>query len=297
MFGLESFTDLAKPSRIDKIFDQAEYAKWKMFRASENSRYVGLALPHVLGRVPYGSKTRPIEEFNFEEDVSGKEHNKYLWTNAAYALGARMTDAFFNYGWCAAIRGVEGGGKVTSLPTHAFPTDEGEIALKCPTEIAIGQRREKEIADSGFIPLIHCKDTDYAAFFSVQSVNKPKEYIDPAANASARLSSQLQYMMAVSRFAHYFKVMMVDKIGSFTSRDEIQKYMHTWLMHYVTPDDGATFAVKAEKPLREAQVEVVEVPGRPGVYKAVAHLKPHFQLDELTVALSLVAELPKAARS
>jgi len=295
LFGWDSFTELAESRDLAKIFDTLEYAKWKSFRNSDDSRYVGLTLPHVLGRLPYGAANIPVEAFSFEEDVSGKEHDKYLWMNAAYVLGVRLTNAFALYGWCAAIRGVEGGGLVEGLPTHTFSTDEGEVALKCPTELAITDRREKELADLGFVPLVHCKGTDYAAFFSTQSVNKPKQFNTDAANANARLSSQLQYIMAVSRFAHYLKSMMRDKIGSFASRKDIEMFLNRWINDYVTEDDTASQTVKAQYPLREARVDVVEVPGKPGVYRAVAFLRPHFQLDELTISLRLVAELPKSA--
>ncbi len=296
LFGFESFTDLSGPRDLAKIFDTVEYAKWKSFRASEDSRYVGLAMPHVLGRLPYGPDTAPVESFNFQEDVSGKDHNKYLWSNAAYSLGARITDAFAKYGWCAAIRGVEGGGLVEGLPTHTFATDDGEVALKCPTEIAITDRREKELADLGFIPLVHCKGTDYAAFFSTQSSQKAKEYNTDAANANARLSSQLQYIFAVSRIAHYLKTMMRDKIGSFASKTSVENYLNNWVAQYVLLDDTASQERKAQFPLREARVEVAEIPGKPGAYKAAAFLRPHYQLDELSVSLRLVAELPQSAR-
>jgi len=247
-------------------------------------------------RVPYGKDTKPIDEFAYEEKVDGSNHSKYLWGNAAYALGARLTNAFARYGWCAAIRGVEGGGLVEGLPTHTFQTDEGDVALKCPTEIAITDRREKELSDQGFIPLVHCKGRDYAAFFGVQSAQKPKKFDKPEANANARLSSQLPYMLAVSRFAHYLKVIMRDKIGSFMSRGDTETFLNKWIMQYVTEDDTASQNVKAQFPLRNAKVEVVEVPGKPGVYRAIAFLRPHFQLDELTVSLRLVTELPKAAK-
>ncbi|RMG05055.1 MAG: type VI secretion system contractile sheath large subunit, partial [Acidobacteria bacterium] len=221
---------------------------------------------------------------------------KYLWGNAAYALATRLTEAFSLYGWCVAIRGVEGGGLVQGLPTHTFETDEGEVAMKCPTEIAITDRREKELADSGFVPLVHCKNTDYAAFFSVQSCNKPKKYDTDAANANARLSAQLQYIFAVSRFAHYLKAMMRDKIGSFMSRKECEIFLNRWINNYVLENDVAPQEQKARYPLREARVDVMEIPGKPGAYRAVAYLRPHFQLDELSVSLRLVAELPPPAK-
>ena len=296
LFNLDSFTDLGVPRDLAKSFDTVEYAKWKSFRESEDSRYVGLCLPHVLMRLPYGPETVPVENFNFKEDVDGKQHTKYLWGNAAYALGTRLTDAFATYGWCAAIRGVEGGGLVEGLPTHTFMTDEGEVALKCPTEIAITDRREKELSDLGFIPLVHCKGTDYAAFFGTQSSQKARKYDTDIANANARLSTQLQYILCISRFAHYLKSMMRDKVGSFMSRVECERFLNRWISNYVTPDDTASPAVKAQFPLREARIDVSEVAGKPGVYKAAAFLRPHFQLDELSVSLRLVAELPQSAR-
>jgi type VI secretion system protein ImpC len=258
---------------------------------------VGLTLPRVLSRLPYGKETNQVEGFDFEEDVDGSDHSKYLWSNAAYSLGARLTDAFAKYGWCAAIRGVEGGGLVEDLPTHNFMTDEGDVALKCPTEVQITDRREKELADQGLVPLVHCKGTDYAAFFSVQSVNRPKLFDKDAANANARLSAQLPYIFAMSRFAHYLKAMMRDKIGSFTSRDECQKFLNRWIAKYVLADDSASQAAKARLPLREASIQVSDIPGKPGAYRAVAFLKPHFQLDELTISLRLVADLPESARA
>jgi len=296
LLNLESFTQLDAPRDLAKIFDSTEYAKWKSFRASEDSRYVALCLPRTLGRLPYGRETKPIEEFAYEEHVDGTEHSKYLWMNAAYSLGARMTNSFAVYGMCVAMRGVEGGGLIEGLPTHNFYTDEGDIALKCPTEIPITDRREKELADLGFAPLVHCKGTDYAAFFSVQSAQKPKTYDTDSANANARLSAQLPYIMAVSRFAHYLKAMMRDKIGSFMSREDAEVFLNRWITKYVTPDDTASPATKAERPLREARIDVSEVAGKPGVYRAVAFLRPHFQLDELTVSLRLVAELPAPAK-
>jgi type VI secretion system protein ImpC len=191
---------------------------------------------------------------------------------------------------------VEGGGLVDSLPSHVFTTEHGDVALKCPTETIITDRREKELADLGFAPLVHCKGTDYAAFFSIQSCQKPKLYDQESANANARLSTQLPYMLAVCRFAHYLKAMMRDKIGSFMSRQDCEVFLNRWIMNYVTPDDTASPATKAQYPLREASIQVAEVPGKPGVYRAVAFLRPHFQLDELSVSLRLVAELPASAR-
>ena len=296
LLNLDSFTSLGQPRDLAQIYDSTEFAKWKSFRQSEDSRYVGLCVPHILMRLPYGKDAKPVDGFNYEEGVDGTDHSKYLWGNAAYALGTRLTHAFSEFGWCAAIRGVEGGGLVEGLPAHNFRTDEGDIALKCPTEIAITDRREKELADLGFVPLVHCKNTDYAAFFSVQSAQKPKLYDKEAANANARLSSQLPYILAVSRFAHYLKAMMRDKIGSFMSRAECERFLNQWIMNYVSSDDTAGAEMKARRPLKDARVEVTEVAGKPGAYRAVAFLRPHFQLDEIAVSLRLVAELPQSAR-
>jgi type VI secretion system protein ImpC len=296
LLNLSSYTQLGAPRDIGKIFDSTEYAKWKSFRQSDDSRYVALTLPHILMRLPYGKDTKQIEAFDYEEAVDGSDHSKYLWGNAAYGLAARLTNSFAKYGWCASIRGVEGGGLVEGLPAHTFRTDEGDIALKCPTEVAITDRREKELADQGLVPLVHCKGTDYAAFFSVQTANKPKLYDKDAANANARLSAQLPYILAMSRFAHYLKAMMRDKIGSFMSRQECEKFLTQWILNYVIADDNASAAAKASHPLREAAIQVSEIPGKPGAYRAVAYLKPHFQLDELSVSLRLVADLPASAR-
>jgi len=296
LFNWDSFTELAGPRDLAKIFDNDAYIRWKSFRESDDSRYVGLVLPHVLARLPYGKETAPVEAFDFEENVDGRDHSKYLWANAAYALAARITDAFARYEWCAAIRGVEGGGLVEGLPTHTFTTDDGDIAVKCPTEIAITDRRENEFSKLGFIPLCYYKGTDRAAFLAAQSCQKPTVYLSDDANANARLSSQLQYIFAVSRFAHYLKAMMRDKIGSFMSRSDCERFLNQWITNYVTPDDNASASVKASHPLRDASIEVSEVAGKPGVYRAVAFLKPHFQLDELTVSLRLAAELPQSAR-
>ena len=294
LFNLDSYTELGAPRDLAKIFDTTEYAKWKSFRNSDDSRYIGLTVPHILMRDPYGKNTRPVDEFDYEEAVDGTDHTKYLWGNAAWALGSRITESFAMYNWCATIRGVEGGGKVEGLTVHNFTTDEGDIAMKCPTEAAITDRREKELADLGFIPLVHCKNTDYAAFFSVQSCQKPKKYDTDAATANARLSTNLSYVLAVSRFGHYLKAMMRDKIGSFMSRNECEAFLNRWILEYVV-DSNAPPESKARHPLSEARVDVVDVPGKPGAYRAVAFLKPHFQLDELTVSMRLVADLPAAA--
>ncbi len=295
LFDLSSFTDLDAPRDLSKIFESSELARWRSFRESDDSRYVSLALPHILLRDPYGPDTKPVEGLNFVEDVDGKDHKKYLWGNAAYALGTRITSAFATYGWTAAIRGVEGGGLVENLPVHTFRTEDGDIAIKCPTEVAITDRREKELSDLGFISLVHQKGTDKAAFFGGQTVNKAKTYNTPAANANARISAMLPYVLAASRFAHYFKVMMRDKIGSFQTADQVRDYLQTWLSGYILLDDNASQQAKSSFPLREGRVDVYEVPGQPGVYRATAFLRPHFQLEELSASIRLVADLPAPA--
>jgi type VI secretion system protein ImpC len=296
MFNLETFAQLDQPRDLGKIFDNTEYAKWKAFRQTEDSRYVALTLPRMLLREPYGNATVPVEAFGYEEHVDGTDHDKYLWGNAAWALASRVNQAFAQYGWCACIRGVESGGLVEGLPVHNFRTDSGDVAMKCPTEVPITDRREKELADLGFAPLVHCKGTPNAAFFSVQSAQKGKVYDKDAATANARISAQLPYIFAVSRIAHYLKAIMRDKIGSFASRQGVQDYLNGWLAQYVLLDDSASQEAKSKYPLREAFVEVADVPGKPGVYRAAVFLRPHFQLDELTVSLRLVADLPKPSK-
>ena len=296
MLGLESFTDIDRPRDVSKVFETAEYVQWRSFRESDDARYVALTMPRVLGRLPYDPKEGwATEGFNFVEEVSGQNHDEYLWMNAAYAFGTRLTNAFDMHGWCAAIRGVEGGGMVEGLPVHTFKTNDGEVVFKCPTEIAITDRREKELSDLGFIPLVHCKNTDYAAFFGAQSTQKPKKYDSDTANANSSLSSQIQYIMAVSRIAHYLKAMMRDKVGSFASAGNVEAFLNEWLSQYVLLDDGASQEAKAQYPLREASVKVVENPAQPGHYKSVVFLRPHFQLDELSVSLRLVTELPQSS--
>lgn len=296
MLNLESFSTLDSPRDLGKIFESTEYAKWKAFRQTEDSRYVALTVPRMLLREPYGNDTVPVEAFHYEERVDGTDHNKYLWGNAAWALGARVTNAFAQYSWCACIRGVESGGLVEGLPVHNFRTDSGDVAMKCPTEVPITDRREKELADLGFAPLVHCKGTPNAAFFSVQSAQKAKVYDKDAATANARISAQLPYIFAVSRFAHYLKTMMRDKIGGYMSRSDAQTFLNNWISNYVVSNDDASMSVKAKRPLKEARVDVQEDPRKPGVYRAIAFLRPHFQLDELSVSMRLVAELPAPAK-
>ena len=297
LFNWDSYTKLSEPRDLATIFANEAYAAWRDFRKTDDSKYVGLCLPHILLRLPYGKNTSPVEEFNYEENVDGRDHSKYLWGNAAFALGTRITDAFAKHGWCAAIRGPEGGGRVEGLPAHEFQTDNGDTVVKCPTEIAITDRREAELSKLGFIPLCHYKTTTDAVFMAAQSANQPTQYLDPNANANARLSSQLQYIFAVSRFGHFMKVMMRDRVGSFMSREQCQTDLNKWIQNFVLDDDSGSQKAKASFPLREARIEVSEDPAKPGVYKAVAFLRPHFQLDELTISLRLVARLPSPGKA
>ena len=298
MFGMDSYTQMPEPRDLAKIFDKnnPENTKWLSFRDSEDSRFVALCMPRVLTRLPYGKDTTPVDAFDFEEEVDGDEHEKYCWGNAAYSFAGRLTEAFAQHHWCVAIRGPEGGGLVEGLPIHTFKSREGDVGAKCPTEVLIPDTREKELSDLGFIPLVHCKNTDYAAFFGANSAQRPKKYDKPEATANAKLSSQIQYLMATSRIAHYLKAICRDKVGSFMSRQNCQDFLTNWINNYVLLQDDATQEQKAQKPLREAQIEVIDDKARPGCYKAVAHLKPHFQLDELGVSLRLVAELPPSAK-
>jgi type VI secretion system protein ImpC len=293
LFGWDSFQELMSPRDLSMIFQSAEYIKYRSFRDSEDARYVGLTLPHVLARLPYGEATNPVEAFRYEEGVTGKDHSKYLWMNAAWAFTTRVTDAVAKYGWPAAIRGKEGGGVVEGLPVHTFPTDDGEIVAKCPTEIAITDRREGELDKLGFIPLSHYKDTDFSVFMGARSCNKAKKYSTDQATANAEISTLLPYQLACSRFAHYLKMICRDKIGSFMERKDVEEYLSTWISKYVLLDDKATQEQKAKYPLREARVEVTENPAKPGSYNAVFFLRPHFQLEELTMSLRLVSEVPK----
>ncbi|HEY5891847.1 MAG TPA: type VI secretion system contractile sheath large subunit [Chthoniobacterales bacterium] len=294
LMNMESWQELGNPRDLTKIFQTPEYAAWRSLRASEDSKYVGLAMPRFLSRLPYGAKTSPVEEFDFEEDTEGADHNKYTWSNSAYAMGTNITRAFKLNGWCARIRGVESGGMVEGLPVHTFPTDDGGVDMKCPTEIAITDRREAELAKNGMMPLSHWKNTDYAVFVGAQSLNKPEVYYDPDATANANLAARLPYLFATCRFAHYLKCIVRDKIGSFKERVDMERWLNQWISNFVTSDPNASESVKAQYPLADAQVVVDEVPGNPGYYTSKFYLRPHFQLEGLTVSLRLVTKLPSA---
>ncbi|MCA8907736.1 MAG: type VI secretion system contractile sheath large subunit [Rhodospirillaceae bacterium] len=299
MFGFNDFTELATPRDLSMIFESKEHTSWRGFRDSEDSRFVCLTMPKVLARAPYGEATKRIDEFDYEESVddAGRpaplKHEEYCWMNSAYVMGARLTDSFAQFGWCTSIRGAENGGKVTGLPLHFFPSEDGDTDQKCPTEVGIADRREAELSSLGFLPLCHYKNTDYAVFFGGQSTQKPKIYDRDDATANARLSARLPYLMATSRFAHYLKIMARDKIGSFMEATDCEKWLNRWIMNYVNSNPNAGPEMKAKFPLRDAKVEVKEVPGEPGHYNAVAYLRPWLQLEELTASMRLVARIPE----
>jgi len=291
VMGMDSWQELSNPRDVTKIFQSPEYAAWRSLRESEDARYLGLAMPRFLSRLPYGAKTVPVEDFDFEEDTAGADHNKYVWSNAAYAMGTNITRAFKLYGWCARIRGTESGGAVEGLPVHTFPTDDGGVDMKCPTEIAVTDRREAELAKNGFMPLSHYKNTDFAVFMGAQSLQKPTVYDDAVATANANLAARLPYMFATCRFAHYLKCMVRDKIGAFKEREDMQDWLNKWISQFCC-DSKSAEEVKARYPLAEARVEVQEVKGNPGYYASKFWLRPHYQLEGLSVSLRLVSRLP-----
>ena len=293
VLAMDSWQELSNPRDLSKIFQTAEYAAWRSLRESADARYLGLTMPRNLARVPYGAKSAPVEEFAFEEDTEGADHSKYVWTNAAYAMGVNVTRAFKLYGWCARIRGAESGGMVEGLPVHTFPTDDGGVDMKCPTEIAITDRREAELAKNGFMPLSHYKNTDYAVFMGAQSLQKPAVYDDPDATANANLASRLPYLFATCRFAHYLKCMVRDKIGSFKEREDMEMWLNKWINQFCC-DPKSSEDMKARYPLGEAKVEISEVAGNPGYYSSKFFLRPHYQLEGLTISLRLVSKLPSA---
>ncbi len=292
MMNMDSWQELANPRDLTKLMSTPDYAAWQSFRESEDSRYMALTMPRVLSRLPYGDDTNPIDEFNYTEDTDQGNSGDYTWMNAAYAMGANINRSFKEYGWTTAIRGVENGGMVEGLPTHTFPTDDGGVAMKCPTEVAITDRREAELAKNGFLPLVHWKNTDHAVFMGGQTVNQPAEYEDPDATANAKLASRLPYIFATCRFAHFLKCIVRDKVGSFKGRAEMQEWLQNWIAQYVTTDPTASDEVKAKYPLAAAEVTVEDVEGDPGYYTAKFELRPHYQLEGLTASLRLVSKLP-----
>jgi type VI secretion system protein ImpC len=293
LMGMDSWQELANPRDLAKIFGAPDYAAWRSLRESDDAKYVGLAVPRFLARLPYGAKTNPVEEFDFEEETAGGDSRSYAWANSAYAMAVNINRSFKQFGWCTSIRGVENGGAVEGLPVHTFPSDDGGVDMKCPTEIAISDRREAELASCGLMPLIHRKNTDTAAFIAAQSLQKPFEYMDPDATANARLAARLPYLFASCRFAHYLKCMVRDKVGSFKERADMERYLSDWIMSYVILNpESAGETARAQKPLAGAEVKVEEVEGNPGYYSAKFHLRPHYQLEGVNVSMSLVSRLP-----
>jgi type VI secretion system protein ImpC len=294
LFQMESWQELSNPRDLTKIFSTPEYAAWRSLRESEDARYLGLTLPRFLSRQPYGAKSDPVEEFDFEEDTAGGS-GKFTWANSAYAMAVNINRSYKQYGWCSRIRGIESGGAVMGLPTHTFPTDDGGVDMTCPTEIAISDRREAELAKSGFMPLLHKKNSDFAAFIGAQSLQKPATYDDPDASANAALAARLPYLFATTRFAHYLKCIVRDKIGAFKEREEMQRWLQQWIIQYVDGDPAhSSEETKARKPLAAAEVTVEPIEGDPGYYSAKFFLRPHYQLEGLTVSLRLVSKLPSA---
>jgi type VI secretion system protein ImpC len=293
LFGMESWTELANPRDLGKLFDAQEYMAWRTYRDSEDSRYMALTMPRFLGRPVYGAKSEPVDEFAFEEETDG-EHDKHLWLNAAYGMGVRITDAFANFGWCTRIRGVESGGTIEELPVASFPTDDGGIDMKCPTEIAISDRREAELSSAGMLALIHRKNTDQATFIGAQTLHKPKVYDNKDATANANLSARLPYIFASCRFAHYLKCMVRDWVGGSREADQLQRDLHNWVLQYVdgSPDTSSE-ETKARLPLKDAKIEVIADEENPGYYKGKFMFVPHYQLEGMDVALSMVSRLPK----
>ncbi len=292
LMNMDSWQELSNPSDINKLFTSPEYAPWRSLRESEDARYLGLTLPRFLSRLPYGADTNPVDDFDFEEEVENDQAN-FTWANAAYAMGANITRSFKLYGWCSQIRGVESGGSVEGLPCHTFPTDDGGVDMTCPTEIAITDRREAEMAKAGLMPLSFFKNTDYAVFIGAQSLQKPAEYDDPDATANANLSARLPYLFSTCRFAHYLKCIVRDKVGSFAERADMETWLNNWIRNYVEPDpSNASDEAKARRPLAAAEVVVAEVEGNPGYYSSVFYLRPHYQLEGLSASLRLVSKLP-----
>ncbi|MFA8385770.1 MAG: type VI secretion system contractile sheath large subunit [Pelagibaca sp.] len=293
LMNFESWSELANPRDLTKIFQTPEYAGWRSLRESEDSKYIGLAMPKFLGRQPYGAKSNPVEEFAFEEDTGNGDSDKFAWVNAAYGMAFNINRSFKEYGWCSRIRGVESGGTLEGLPTHTFPTDDGGVDMKCPTEVTIGDRREAELAKAGLMPLLHRKNTDNASFIGAQSLHKPAVYEDPDATANANLSARLPYLFATCRFAHYLKCMVRDKVGSFKERADMERWLNNWIIQYVDGSPGSSSErTKSEKPLAAAEVKVQADPENPGYYKSQFFLRPHYQLEGLSVSLRLVSKLP-----
>ena len=294
LLGLDSWNEISIPPDLSEIFETPEYAQWNSLRDSENARFIGLTLPRVLAREPYGQNSNSVcEEFNFEEETDGHGGQMYSWMNAAHAMAANINRAFKEHGWTVRIRGVTSGGEVANLPTHVFDTGDGAKDMKCPTEVSITDRREGELSKAGLMGLIHRQHTDKAAFIGAQSLYRPKKYVDDLATASDNMSSRIPYIFAVSRFSHYLKVMVRDKIGQSPDRGQLQMELQSWINKYVSGNpESASEIEKAKKPLAGAKVEVVEDELNPGYYQGKFFLKPHFQMEGMDIGMSLVSKLP-----
>ena len=293
LLNMSSWQELTNPSDIKNIFRTPSYAGWNSLRQSENAKYLGLTMPRFLARLPYGAKTEPVEEFAFEEDTAGGNHKSYVWANSAYAMAVNINRSFKENGWCSRIRGLESGGAVTGLPVHTFPNDDGGVDMKCPTEIAITYRREKELADSGMMPLLHQKNSDVAYFPAAQSLQRPTEYDLDDATANAKLAARLPYLFASCRFAHYLQKMVHAKVGGFATAAEMHTFLSEWIQQYVLANPAlVNEEERAKRPLAEAAVIVEADEADPGFYSAQFFLRPHFQLEGMDVKLSLVSRMP-----
>lgn len=300
LFRMESWQELPDPQSLQQKVSGPAYASWQSLREEEDVRYIGLTMPRVLARLPYGADTVPVKDFAFEEDAKG-DHDKYVWMNAAYPMGVNINRSHKLYGWGTQIRGVENGGAVTNLPVHTFPTDDGSEAMKCPTEVSIDDRREFELAKLGLMPILHRKNTDKAAFIGAHSLQDDEtragRLVDPDAQANERLSANLTYLFPVSRFAHYLKAIARDKVGSFKERSDMQTWLTEWINRYVLANPTfADDAALARRPLAKAEVKVDSVAGRPGYYSAEFFLRPHYQLEAISASLRLVSELPSGKK-
>jgi type VI secretion system ImpC/EvpB family protein len=304
LLGLEKdFRELERPIRLSEIFSQVDYLKWRAFRDSDESCFVGLTLPRVLMRIPYGDDGSRRDGFRFREEAEARDRSRYLWGNASYAFGSVLARAFCFSRWFAEIRGFERqtpeeitelgprGGLVAGLPVHSFCTDRSGVVPKSSVEVALSEYQEKELTNLGFIPLCHCKDTEYSVFYSNASAQKPKKFADEEATANANISAMLQYVLCASRFAHYLKVLSRNKIGAYANAPDLQRHLNNWIQKYVTDDEKADPKIKSRHPLRKAQVEVRETPSKPGSFGLVMHLLPHYQLDGLTATLKLVMKM------
>lgn len=293
LLQMDSWAEVANPRDLTRVFLTPEYTAWRSLREQEDTRYIGLCMPRYLARLPYGAATDPLDAFAFEEDTEGADINRLLWGNPAYAFAANVARAFATYGWCARIRGIDRGGGVEGLPVLHHPTADGDVDRRTVTEICLSERRDAELASCGLIPLMHRKNTDVAAFISAQSLQLPQVYEDPDASSNAALSARFPYLFACCRFAHYLKCMVRDKVGSTMTRTQLASWLSEWLIGYVDGSPAtSTEDFKASHPLADARVEVTDRDDAPGVYDAKVFLRPHYQLEGLSVALRLVSRLP-----